>query len=247
MKTDLKQKSASVPLKVSFLAIASYFFLTLASMSFFPGGSILSENAEQYRFFENYFSDLGRITTHSGKPNTTSAILFAASLVLVGCGCIIIFVRAPGIIEKKVPRSRVLHALKVSGVMTGVACTGIAFTPWDILYLPHIICVYIFAVSFLFNCILYAIILFRNPAVPRGYVILQVVYGLALSIYILLLFSAPDQRSQEGIKILAVSQKIIVYTGILCLLIQNIGVLRILHRARYGSNEIYPQADGEEF
>ncbi len=65
-------------------AAAVFLVLTTAAMLAHPGGAKYALGSSGYRFFQNFFSDLGATRTYSGRSNTTSHILFLIALACVG-------------------------------------------------------------------------------------------------------------------------------------------------------------------
>jgi hypothetical membrane protein len=62
--------------------------LTVAAMLVYPGGALYDLHSGGYRFFQNFFSDLGATRTYSGHSNTTAHALFIIALGCVGLAMI---------------------------------------------------------------------------------------------------------------------------------------------------------------
>ncbi len=56
--------------------------LTTLAMLFYAGGSKFNINAGYYDFFQNYFSDLGRVAGFAGQENLVPMVLFNLWLCL---------------------------------------------------------------------------------------------------------------------------------------------------------------------
>jgi hypothetical protein len=65
------------------LACILFVVLTAVAMLVYPGGTITDHASRGYRFFENYFSDLGLTRARSGAVNLPAMLLFMVALVSV--------------------------------------------------------------------------------------------------------------------------------------------------------------------
>ncbi|MGW8250803.1 MAG: hypothetical protein ACWGO1_09195 [Anaerolineales bacterium] len=55
--------------------------LTTLAMLFYPGGTRGNPDVQGYRFFENFFSELGLTQSYAGGSQTTSFVLFTLALL----------------------------------------------------------------------------------------------------------------------------------------------------------------------
>lgn len=81
------QLSREVKRKLLILCLVGFAFygiLNILAMIFYLGGTSSDAEKSAYSFLENFFSDLGMVSTYRGEPNTLSASLFASALVVVG-------------------------------------------------------------------------------------------------------------------------------------------------------------------
>ncbi len=124
------------PFGFTLYASAQFVLLTVAAMLLYPGGTVADPEASRYRFFHNFFSDLGRTVTSDGEANTLSALLFVIALSGAGLSLVWFFLAAPRLLR----RSRAGRALSVLGslfgVVSGLAFVGVAWTPANLWLKP---------------------------------------------------------------------------------------------------------------
>ena len=90
--------------------------------------------------------------------------------------------------------------------------------------------VYVAFTGFLFVVFLYSAAILKSRAYPRGYAYAYLAFAVVLAVYLALLFSGPDIETSRGLTIQAVGQKIVVYTGIICVVIQSYGAYQVERR-----------------
>lgn len=202
---------------------AIYALFNILAMIYYPGGTSVYKERVGYSFFENFFSDLGMVRTYSGEPKTLSLFLFISALVLIGIVLIIFFILMSGYFNgSKLERysSRIGSA---AGGLTGIACIGIAATPWDLYLNVHLIFVFSLSFALLFSMIFYSIAIIRNKLYPNLYACVFWAYVLVLAVYMTLMLLGPDIETTSGLRIMVTGQKILIYSGMLCLFIQVLG------------------------
>ncbi len=69
--------------------------------------------------------------------------------------------------------------------------------------------------------ICYSTAILKSRAYPRAYAFAYFAFAVILALYLVVLFSGPDIETTRGLTIQAVGQKIVVYTGIICMVIQS--------------------------
>lgn len=101
---------------MAFVGMA-YFLLSLyQAATYYPDG---------YEWNRHFVSDLGRVTTETGKPNEYSASLFRQGTIVLA-GCILpFFLLAP----QQLPRFRPF--VIAAGILSSLGLVGIALTPYD--------------------------------------------------------------------------------------------------------------------
>lgn len=203
-----------------------FIVLTIIAMFFYKGGNYVNPSTSYYLFWYNYFSDLGRFIAHSGVSNIISSILFIITLALWGISHIPFYIAFPSFFKNSKKLKKLSSAGSIFGVFTGASYVVIAFTPSDILGFIHDIFV-VLAFGSIFLClILYSFTIFQDNNYPNFYAIILVISAIVLGIYYLSFFFV--QTSDNSIKLLvaATGQKIMIYTLIICGIIQGYGALK---------------------
>lgn len=207
-----------------------FLVLSTIAMFFYPGGTYSDEETTGYTFTQNFFSDLGRTAAHNGDSNTVSMVLFIVALSLAGLSLIIFFLMVPPHFAENRTARRLSIAGSTVGVISGIGFIGIAAVPADVNLTLHRLFVYIAFTGFLFVVFLYSAAILKSRTYPRAYAYSYFAYAVVLAVYLALLFSGPDIETSRGLTIQAVGQKIVVYTGIICVVIQSYGAYRVERR-----------------
>ena len=200
-----------------------YALFNLLAMVFFPGGTSMDKDRIGYSFFENFFSDLGMSRTYSGELNALSQLLFASALVLVGILLIIFFLMfATYFNESKLVKNS-SRIGSTAGILAGMACIGIAATPWDRYLNLHLIFVFVLSFALLIVLISYSIAILKNKPYPNLYAWVFMAYAFILVVYIALMMMGLDIETTSGLRIMATGQKILIYSGMFSIFIQILG------------------------
>lgn len=221
----LSRKSQYAALGAGLLLYSSaqFFVLTTVAMILYPGGAKFIRNADHYLFFQNFFSDLGASHSWSGKKNLPGEILFIVALSCVGFALI----GSSGAWKFIAPRERRKYswgwAAQLCAVLSGLCYIGIAATPWNMMLEVHNIFVKA-AFSFLLGFIVCLSALQTQAGWPGRFLATNYVYLALLFVYVSILFFGPKLDHPNGLAFQVVAQKIIVYTSILNLAYQAIGI-----------------------
>lgn len=187
--------------------------LTTAAMLAYPGGAKYALGTDGYRFFQNFFSDLGATKTYSGRSNTPSHVLFLVALICVGLATIGFATTWCTVAERRGEGRRFGDVAQVAGIVSGVGFVGVAVTPWDRVLDAHNAVVQVaFGILLVFIVCLLALQL-RN-AWPPAFVALNVVYLIVLALYVVVLFAGPGLGTRSGLEFQVAAQKVIVYSSI---------------------------------
>ena len=209
---------------------AVYALFNPLAMLLYPGGTSTDQDAEGYSFLENFFSDLGMVYTYGGEPKAPSLVLFASALVLIGIAFILFFAIMPSYFIKTRLERVASRIGSIAGVLAGVSCIGIAATPWDLCLNAHMILAFSLSLSFLLAVICYSVAILKNGRYPNAYAGVFAVYLVILAAYVCLMFLGPDISTREGIVVMAVGQKIAIYSGMLCWFAQFLGAFEYHRR-----------------
>ena len=205
-----------------------FIILTTIAMFLFPGGFSVSGivfPSPYYRFDINFFSDLGMLTTEAGRPNIPSAILWCIALTSVGISFLLYAITLPSYFQKKTPQRILAVISSIIAALSAVGFIGIAWTPWDILFWPHIFFVFFaFPVAIGYSS-LFCISIFMKKAYPNIFGYLLILFSIAMGIYLWFLFGGPSLEGFEGRIIGALAQKAIVYIMIVLIPVQAVGSL----------------------
>ncbi len=203
---------------------------TVTAMTLYPGGTLQDSQTDGYRFFENFFSDLGMTESYAGISNIPSAILFFIALSGAGGGILLFFHSMSRLFPHGVGKW-LAKTGSLCGVIAGVGFIGVAFTPANIAPFPHFIFVQVAFVAFFITASLYAPAIFLHQQYPNWYGVGMAIFALALGSYVWLLFKGPGISSPTGLFIQVARQKAIVYASILVTLFQAIGAKRMISEA----------------
>ena len=205
--------------------------LTLLAMLLYPGGTMADPGTRSYSFFHNFFSDLGRIRTASGEPNTFSMVLFMVALTLVGIS-LILFCWANLRFFVGPRCARILSWLGlVCGTVSGAGFIGVAFAPYDRGLAIHGWFVLLAFQAFLPAALAFMGAILLTKGYPRRYAWLYLAFALLLAAYVILLRAGPSPGSDLGLVIQAAGQKVIVYAGIGAIFLQARGARQLISRS----------------
>lgn len=206
--------------------ILIFILFNFFAMIFYPGGTINNPDTSGYSFTQNFFSDLGNSISHSGEKNTISFILFNFSLSLCGVTFILLFYSI-----RSAFNSTILTFLAtLFGVLGGISCIGVAFTPADLLLAPHIFFANGIFRGLCIASIFYSILIFRNRSIDNKYAYGFIIFGIMVLIYILISELGPNPRLYPGaLKIQVVSQKMIALWLFLSIYFYSIGLGKHLY------------------
>jgi hypothetical protein len=154
-------------------------------------------------------------------------VLFIVALSLAGLSLIIFFLTVPPHFAGNRTARRLSIIGSTVGVISGLGFIGIAAVPSDVNLTVHRLFVYIAFSGFLLVVFCYSAAILKSRAYPRAYAYAYLAYAVVLAVYLVLLFSGPEVETTGGLTIQAVGQKVVVYTGIVCVVIQSWGAYRV--------------------
>ncbi|MFX1524934.1 MAG: hypothetical protein ACFFCC_15605 [Promethearchaeota archaeon] len=211
---------------LSIVGCLQFIILTIIAMVFYRGGTYVDPSSEGYIFWYNYFSDLGRVNAHSGQINLVSFYLFTITLSLWGITQIIFYIVFPFLFKDKSSLKKLNRISSILGIISGISYVGIALTPSDIAGRFHDFFVVIGFSFVYFSIIIYSYIIFNNDKYPNFYAIILAISAIILSVYFLFLYFTPNANTPEGLFIYALGQKFMIYTLLICNIIQGYGALK---------------------
>ncbi|MFX1305074.1 MAG: hypothetical protein ACFE9X_17090 [Promethearchaeota archaeon] len=195
-------------------------FTTLA-MFFYPGGTFNDPNTKGYLFWSNLFSDLGRLTAHSGESNLVSSLMYNISLFLMG-GLLIFYFIGMLLSFNEVKQGKMyIYIGSVIGIPVSLSFIGASLTPADLFYGIHVsfgIFVFTFTLPLI---ILYTFGIYINKDYPNIYAFIYIALGIILFIFLLIMSLGFTEKGVEAI--FAAGQNIVVIAFTVCFAIQAYG------------------------
>ena len=205
---------------IIFPRLSLIFFLSCISigMYLYPGSTYHNYETIGYLFSENFLSDLGRTITHGGHNNFHSSILFNTSLIFGGITYIIFYV----LIQELFNLNLVSRLGSLFGVAGGLCMIGVALTPSDLFFNPHILFNMWLFRFFLLSTLCYTWLMYKHKKINNYYLSGNFVFIIFLLIYILILMYGPSPHdSYYALIFQTISQKIILLNFILSIIIQT--------------------------
>ena len=201
------------------LGVILYLIFTAISIIFYAGGTVRDPDTLGYSFTQNFFSDLGKLST----DNFLAMIFFSGSLFVVGITFSIYFYY----LMKSYNYDSLGIMAKIGsclGILGALCFIGVGFTPHNVLFTPHIFFVNWAFRSFLLSSLLLSIVLFKDDRLSSRYGIGYLFFAISIFLYILVLEFAPKPELSEISLIFNVlAQKAIVLIFLLSVLYQSFG------------------------
>ncbi|MFW9829324.1 MAG: hypothetical protein ACFFEY_17250 [Candidatus Thorarchaeota archaeon] len=207
-----------------------FIVLTTIAMFFYNGGTYIDPSTTHYIFWYNYFSDLGRLIAHSGLINIISFVLFTITLSIWGFSQIIFFIAFPNFFKNSKITKFLSSTASMLGIFSGVCFIGIALTPVDLYHFMHDFFVLLGFASIFFSISLYSIIIFKNRNFTNFYAFSFLIAAFILGSYYIILFFIPYRGNLIELFIYVVGQKLIIYSLLICGIIQGFGALKQFHK-----------------
>ena len=212
------------------IGILQFFMGTIIAMVVYPGGTLHSIEPDNYSFLNNFFSDLGRTHDFEGNVNP-SRWIFTAAVIFVGGSMMAFFYAVPTIFEHDKRFKSLKYLVIFFGVIAGMCYIGVAFTPYDKFFTGHEISVKTGFTSFFIVSIIMTWMIYKSTYYPNIYGHIFIVFDVILLYYILLMFFGPDARASiRGLHIQVISQKLVIYSQIICMFIQMAGARKVLNK-----------------
>lgn len=209
--------------RVVIAGILAFLALTTLAMFIYPGGTNLDKTTAGYRFFNNYFSDLGRTVAYNGVPNTLASLLFTLAMACAGGGLIVFFIAFTRFFRHaKVARVSSWIATGF-GVVAGLCFIGVGLAPGNVNRAAHGGFVLMAFFTFLIATAIYAVLILREPAYPNKYAWPFLAFALMLAVYLWVLVRGPRDVATQ-----VTAQKIIAYASVGSVLLQAIAAQRVI-------------------
>jgi hypothetical protein len=218
-------------------------------MLVYPGGTITDHASRGYRFFENYFSDLGLTRARSGAVNLSAMLLFMVALVSVALALGAFFLAFTRFCAAAPRALRLSRGAALAASLTCVSFIGVALSPRDLAYPEHITFELLAFPSFLAAvaleiAALRALERTAPPGLPCRLLWVFAGFAAVLAAYIALLAFGPSDETLVGEQIQVIGQKAIVYAAIATILLQAIQARRMVSRESVPSVPSVPKKPG---
>ncbi len=217
-----------------------YILLCSIAMIFYPGGTILNPTASGYSFFLNQMSDLGRIQSLSGEPNQISMILFMIAVIVVNIFFTPFYLAMTYFFSEKRNERVFCYLASISEIISALFGIGIAFLPVDQFPTAHLAVTIIFSIFFLIALCLVTIPILVNNSYPNRYGYVILLYAIVLAFYTIVVSMGVNLSTEQGIMMLATGQKLIIYSGFLCIFVLAFGAFKRYNRLNRKNLEIVP-------
>ena len=207
------------------ISLIAFISLIATAMYVYPGSTYHNYETVGYLFSENFLSDLGRTITHGGNNNFHSSILFNTSLMLGAITYIIFY-----LLIRELFNSNLISKLgSLFGVLGSLCMIGVALTPSDLFFSPHIFFNMWLFRFFLLSTLCYTWLIYKNKQINNSYLTGNLIFIVFLLIYIIILMYGPSpQKSHAALILQALSQKIILFNFMLSIIVQTMAYNKIL-------------------
>jgi hypothetical membrane protein len=207
-----------------FGALQSFVLIPIAAL-FYTGGTESNASSPGFSIIENFLSDLGMITAYSGQPNLISSLLFNTTLFLLGALLILYFLAMPSFFKGHKEAKWLSIAGSATGVFMAATLIGGSLTPADIFRPIHLMFGAMAFVSALPVVIFYTLAILLDSDYPNWNAIGFALLGAVILVYLVLLLNGG--ASGEIAIYFTLGQKIVVFSILLCFLIEAYGALLV--------------------
>ncbi len=190
-------------------------------MIFYAGGSSINPSSPGFSFWENVLSDLGMLTALSGHSNLISAALFGSSLFMTGILLIPFFIVFPSLFSWARGAKKYATAGGTLGILMASAFIGGSLTPADIYYEIHVAFGGLSFLTALPVTITLATAVFSDLPYPKRYAWTYIALGVIIAIVLIALVLSSGTGTTTTV--LAVGQKIMVFSILACFMYQTFG------------------------
>jgi hypothetical protein len=173
------------------MILGQVLFLILVSLAmiFYAGGTRDNPALLGYSFWGNTISDSGRAVAWSGVQNTLSMVSLSTALILYAVSFIPFYLTLSKLFSEGKIEKRVSKIGCIFGIIFSVSYIGIAFTPADVLYIPHMIFALLSYITAVLMCVFFSIAFLKNKEFSNSYTMmftLFTVYFLVVQIFALI-------------------------------------------------------------
>lgn len=216
-----------------------------ASMLLYPGGTRLDPGTVGYSFTQNPFSELGRTVARNGESNRASATLFVLGLTPAGLGLAAFFMALLPLVSSGSRIATWLARLGcVAGIIAGAAYVAVAWSPADRLPVEHVWAERTAFRSFLVASVLLGFVTAGSKAFPFRAAAAWWSFGALLLGFILIGIFGPSRRTEAGLVVQVVAQKVIVFSALVIVAFQSYEAQRAARRLEQRQSPSQPHRAG---
>ena len=214
--------------KLPFYGVIMFVLLNLIAMWIYPGGTYQNPEIEIYKFTQNYFSDLGRTITMDETPNFFASFIFNNSLLMIGILFGLFYFYLPNLFSQNKMAYHISRIASLIAITSGIAFSGVGFTPSDLYLDGHMFFVRWAFRSFLIVAILFIIAIYKAPEWKNKYALIYIGFAFVLLGYILIMDFGPNGKdTMEGLVTQVVAQKTIVIAFVVSVYFKSKGALDV--------------------
>lgn len=200
-----------------------FVFFTVIAMIFYPGGTFLNSNTVGYRFWENYFSDLGRTVARNGEPNAISNICFAIATIVTGLSLIPFFFAMQDFFRHD-PKSKAYgQIIVILAIPMAISYLLVGLGPADTMRLLHYGAMFIAFILTIIALLCLIIAIWRSKQYPRRYIGLNATIILIICFFIFSQIWGPRDTTIFGLHWQVSAQKITILGEAFLMGVQGIG------------------------
>ncbi|HMF33644.1 MAG TPA: DUF998 domain-containing protein [Candidatus Lokiarchaeia archaeon] len=199
------------------IGFVAYFVLNCIAMPFYPGGSITDRSYSGYRFWENFYSDLGTITAWNGQANVISFWFFESAMIVFILAVISFAIAIWGLFRSETDkRSRNLTVFSLTGC--AIALIFVTFIPFDTATTIHEL---FFAIGVLLSIpggVVLGKMLLKHDKVPR-------ILGRLIQVYALVVvYFLVGAGISPSLQFTALLQKILVFAIVFVFPVESLAI-----------------------
>ena len=155
-----------------------FVILVFLAMIFYTGGTRDNPALIGYSFWGNTISDSGRTIAWSGVLNITSMVFLSTALIVFAIFFIPFYLTLSKLFSEGKIETYASKIGSILGVIFSLSYIGIAFTPADVLYTPHMIFVLIGYICAFVMSVFFTIAFFKNKEFSNIYAIIFALFTI---------------------------------------------------------------------
>ncbi len=163
---------------LAMLGIVLYIIFISIAILTYAGGTMDNPTALGYTFFENTFSDTGRLVAHNGKVNIIAMILFAIAYSSISVLFFPFYYVFPKIFEKSTISYKTAIVGSLLGILSSCTFITVLFFPADLARPIHMLLAVGAYVLIFFMAVSYTVSLYLGEKLSRFYTFIFMGFSL---------------------------------------------------------------------